>query len=316
MDNTKTTPKDFFMWAGAMVALYWSVVAFLGLVFDYINYSLPNALSYYRGDPYQSGISYEMASLIVLFPLFVLLMRLIHNDILKDPTRKNIWVRRWAIFLTLFAAGATMAGDLIWLLTAFLNGTDLTTAFLLKALVVFLVAAAGFMHFMADFWGYWEKYPVRGHLVGYAAGILVLITIVAGFFIVGTPAQARLQRLDVDKVNDLQNIQSQVISYWQSKRSLPATLGDVSNPVSGYGSIPVDPQTNAPYEYKVTGALSFELCATFNTEGVGNNYMNEGYYPESVPYGDKTMMAGNWNHIAGHTCFDRTIDPDFYPKNN
>ena len=160
MDNKpKTTPKDFFLWAGAMVALYWSVVAFLGLVFDYINYAFPNATSYsyYPSNPYQSGISYEMASLIVLFPLFVVLMRVIHTDIVRDPSRSEIWVRRWALFLTLFVAGATMAGDIIVLLTSFLNGSDLTTAFLLKIALVFLVAAAGFMHFIADYRGYWEK---------------------------------------------------------------------------------------------------------------------------------------------------------------
>src|ERR1700690_4073604 len=149
MDKPKATPKDFFLWAGAMVAFYWSVIAFLGLVFDYINYAFPNPLSYYPPDPYQSSISYEMASIIVLFPLFVVLMRLIHNDIKRDSSRAQIWVRRWALFLTLFVAGFTMAGDLIWLLTAFLNGTDLTAAFLLKAALVFLVAAAVFMHFIA-----------------------------------------------------------------------------------------------------------------------------------------------------------------------
>ena len=80
MDNTKprTTPKDFFLWAGAMVSLYVSVFSFLGLVFDYLNYAFPNPLlqSFYA-DPYQGSISYEIASLIVMFPLFFVLMRVI-----------------------------------------------------------------------------------------------------------------------------------------------------------------------------------------------------------------------------------------------
>jgi hypothetical protein len=311
MDKPRTTPKDFFLWAGAMVALYWSVVAFVGLLFDYINYALPSATSYVPVDPYQSGISYEMASLIILFPLAIILMRVIHADIRKDPSRSDIWVRRWALFLTLFVAGATMAGDLIVLLTSFLNGSDLTTAFLLKIAVVFLVAAAGFMHFLADFRGYWDSYPRRAHMVGYATGVLVLATIIAGFFIVGTPGEARKMRLDVQKVADLQSVQSQVVYYWQQKKALPMSLADLHDSISGYRA-PVDPQTNQPYEYIKTGPLSFQLCADFNAAGSNNNAM-EGRYPTSIamPYA-KGGMLDNWQHAAGRTCFERVIDPALY----
>src|SRR3989338_4869378 len=155
MDKPKITAKDFFLWAGAMVAFYWSVLAFIFLIFDYINYAFPNPLSYYPSDPYQSGISYEMASLIVLLPLYLFLMRLIRKDIVTDPSRKEIWVRRWALILTLFIAGIAIAVDLIMLLTTFLNGEALTTAFLLKVLIIFLIAGAVFMHFIADLKGHW-----------------------------------------------------------------------------------------------------------------------------------------------------------------
>lgn len=301
MDNAKTTPKDFFLWAGAMVSFYWSVVAFLGLIFDYINYAFPNALSYYPSDPYQSGISYEMASIIVLFPLFVILMRVIRADIQKDPSRSQIWVRRWALFLTLFIAGATMAGDIIVLLTSFLNGSDITTAFLLKILVVFLVAAMTFMHFIADYRHYWEKNPSRAHMVGYAAGALALLTIIAGFFIVGTPQHARQMRLDSQRVDDLQSIQSQIVMFWRTKQALPAQLPDLNDSVSVY-SVPSDPQTGASYEYQATGAQTFRLCATFTTQSLERS---------SRLY--TTDSSDSWAHAAGRVCFDRTIDPDRYP---
>src|ERR1035437_4871969 len=220
MDKPKTTAKDFFLWAGAMVAFYWSVIAFIMLTFDYINYAFPNALSYYPVDPYQSGISYEMASIIVLLPIYLLLMWLIHKDIANDPSRNEIWVRRWALILTLFVAGIAMAVDLITLLTTFLNGEALTAAFLLKVLIIFLIAAGVFMHFIADLKGYWDAFPKRRNMVRVGVAILAVATIVAGFFIVGTPAQARLQRFDAQKVSDLQNIQSQVVSYWQAKQKL------------------------------------------------------------------------------------------------
>lgn len=315
MDKPKATPKDFFLWAGAMVAFYWSVVAFLGLVFDYINYAFPNPLDYYPADPYQSGISFEMASIIVLFPLFVVLMRFIHNEIKKDASRGQIWVRRWALFLTLFVAGVTMAGDLIWLLAAFLNGTDLTVAFLLKAALVFLVAAAVFMHFIADLWGYWEQYPERGHYVGYAAGVLAFAVIIAGFFIVGTPMQAKLYRFDAQKVSDLQQIQSQIVYIYQQKQKLPAGLAELNDSISNF-TVPVDPQSGAAYEYKVVATHSFQLCASFNAESrVTDMYANRTVpIAAPAPYGVTGKdLGGSWQHGSGNVCFLRTIDPLLYP---
>lgn len=310
MDKPKTTPKDFFLWAGAMVALYWSVVAFVGLLFDYINYAFPNPTSYFPVDPYQSGISYEMASLIVLFPLAVVLMRVIHRNIRTDSTRRDIWVRRWAIFLTLFVAGATMAADLIILLTSFLNGSDLTVAFLLKILIVFLVAAAAFMHFMAEYWGYWDKYPSRAHMVGYATGLLAVLTILAGFYVVGTPAHARQLRLDQQKIDDLQNIQSQVLGFWQTKQMLPHQLSELNDSISGF-SVPVDPVTGAAYEYTTTGTYGFRLCATFAQPSTQNASPNRGKVMPASPYG--VGVSDNWAHSKGRACFDRTIDPTRYP---
>jgi len=312
MDKPKTTAKDFFLWAGAMVAFYWSVIAFILLTFDYINYVFPNALSYYPADPYQSGISSEMASVIVLLPLYLLLMRLIHRDAARDSSRNDIWVRRWALILTLFVAGIAMAVDLIMLLTTFLNGEALTTAFLLKVLVIFLIAAGVFMHFIADLKGYWDAYPARRNMVRIGVVVLAAATIIAGFFIVGTPAEARLARFDAQKVSDLQNIQSQVVYYWQAKQVLPKTITDLNNSLA-YGPLPVDPQTSEAYVYQATGALSFKLCATFNAESRINQAVYRTEPMAVMPSGSKGALQDNWQHSAGEVCFDRTIDPAFYP---
>lgn len=308
MDKPKTTAKDFFLWAGAMVAFYWSVIAFASLVFDYINYAFPNALSYYPVDPYQSSISYEMASIIVLLPIFLLLMRLIQGDIAHDPSRKEIWVRRWALILTLFIAGVAMATDLITLLTTFLNGEALTIAFLLKVFIIFLIAGGVFIHFIADLRGYWDAFPQRRRMVRVGVAVLAAVTIVAGFFIVGTPGQARLARYDAQKVSDLQNIQSQVTTYYQAKQKLPSTIVDLNNSLS-YGPVPVDVQTGTSYGYEMTGTLSFKLCAEFNASG-------RAAYPQAIattPVSGKQITPDNWQHGSGQVCFDRTIDPSFYP---
>ena len=317
MDKPKTTAKDFFLWAGVLVSFYWSVIAYTFLVFDYINYTFPNPLAYYPADPYQSGISGEMASVIVLLPVFLLLMYLIHKDAERDPSRKEIWVRRWAIILTVFLAGAAMVGDLITLLTTFLSGEELTTAFLLKVLVIILVAAGVFLHFLAELKNYWDENPSRRQMVRVGVAVLAVVTIGAGFFIVGTPAEARLARYDAQKVNDLQNIQSQIVYFWQAKQKLPGTITDLNNSLN-YGPVPVDPQTGKPYVYQPGEGLSFKLCADFNTASRANpSALTETRAVEPAPVGlggkDLMMQTDNWQHGAGRVCFERTIDPAFYP---
>ncbi|MBI2096513.1 MAG: hypothetical protein HYT43_02685 [Candidatus Taylorbacteria bacterium] len=316
MDKPRITAKDFFLWAGAMVTFYWSVIAYILLTFDYINYAFPNPLAFYPSDPYQSGISYEMASIIVLLPLYLVLMRFIRRDIARDPSRMDIWVRRWALILTLFVAGVAVTVDFIVLLTTFLNGEALTTAFLLKVLVIFLVAGAVFLHFIADMRGYWTAFPDRKRLVVIGVSVLAVATIVSGFFIVGTPGQARLARFDAQKVSDLQNIQSQVVYYWQAKQKLPGMITDLNNSLN-YGPVPADPQSGEPYVYQPGEGLSFKLCAMFNAESRGSQ--NVYYEPRAmmpVPAGGKGMMQDNWQHGMGQVCFERIIDPAFYPPLN
>lgn len=307
MDKPKITPKDFFLWAGAILTFYWSVIAAILLIFDYINYTFPNVLVS-LSDPYASGISLEMASIIVLLPAYMFLMHLIRKDAITDPSRNDIWVRRWAIILTLFVAGAAIAGDLITLLTTFLNGEELTISFLLKTLVILLVAAGVFMHFIADLKGYWDAFPARKQAVSIGVAILAVVIIVSGFFIVGTPQQARTARYDTERVQALQNIQYRVTSYWQAKRALPASISDLADPLQ-YGPLPTDPKTGASYVYKKTDTLTFELCATFGAVG-GEEYRYA--HPEAVSV-ELLGTQDDWQHGAGEVCFSRTIDPSFFP---
>jgi hypothetical protein len=251
-------------------------------------------------------MSYEMATLIVLFPLFLVLMRFIRATIAENPGRAELWVRRWALFLTLFIAVATVAGDLITLIMYFFNG-DVTLRFGLKVLVILLVAGGGFLHFLADLHGYWQKNPRKARTVGYAVALLILVTIVSGFFIIGTPWQARLYRYDDQKVSDLQSIQYQVVSYWQAKEKLPTSLTDLSDALSG-SVAPIDPQSGTPYEYQAKGNLSFELCANFNAPMQPSSLSSR-----AIPAAPGSASGDSWQHGAGRTCFTRIIDPERYP---
>lgn len=305
--GARTTPRDFFLWAGAVIALYGSVFSFIALLFEYINSTFPDPLAYYS-DPYSSGARAAMAGVIVLVPTTVVLLRLIRQSITKDKTKAEVWVRRWALVLTIFLAVGTIVIDLITLLTTFLGG-ELSIRFGLKVAVVLLTALAVFAYAYADLKRFWVSHARIATLFGAGVLLAAVVAVVSGFFIIGTPQDNRLKRFDQQKVNDLQSLQWQIISEYQQKGVLPSKLDALADDIANF-QIPVDPQTQEAYGYTVTGTHSFELCATFNRPTPETK--GRGAYPTyDVSYPDQ--KNDTWTHGTGETCFSRTIDPDRYP---
>jgi hypothetical protein len=305
--DSRTTPKDFFLWLGAIIALYASIFSLVTLLFEYINYTYPDPLAGYP-DPYGGAMRAAMATAIVLVPTAILLLRVIRSVTDKDPSKLHIWVRRWALVLTIFIASATVVIDLITLVTTFLGG-EITIRFTLKAAVILLAGVGIFLHFLADMKGYWETEPRRSAIVGIGFAIMALVIVVSGFLVVGTPQHARLIRYDDQKVQDLQSIQYELTNYYQLKRTVPQTLSQLTDPLSGF-TVPTDTQRNADYEYAPVSATSFTLCATFNE--VSSDTSGRGSYPSSPNYYGGGVDQ-NFAHSVGRQCFTRTIDPAKYP---
>src|SRR6202043_1385867 len=97
--NAKTTPKDFFLHLGAVIALYSSAIALMNLAFMIADSLLPDSLS---GSPFTGSIVWPISILIVLVPILYVLEWLIARDLVQMPEKRTVWVRRWRIYLTLF----------------------------------------------------------------------------------------------------------------------------------------------------------------------------------------------------------------------
>ncbi|MFZ2484600.1 MAG: DUF5671 domain-containing protein [Minisyncoccia bacterium] len=300
--QNKITAKDFFLHIAAIILLYAGTVALLNILFNVINVAFPQVTQYnYYSSP---SISFPVATLIVVFPLFLFLANLLRKGYALDPSQKEYPVRKGLIYLTLFIAGGVLAGDLVTLIYYFLDGQELTTAFLLKILSVLVVTGSIFGYYMDDLKD--RLTGGRRNIWRVVAAVLVVGSIVAGFSVLGTPATQRAYRYDSQKVSDLQTIQWQLINYYQQKGALPTMLEQLEDPISG-SSVPLDPQGQS-YEYKKNNNLSFELCATFNKES--QNTTSSVTRPVTL---DGKMLDENWQHDAGNQCFSRTIDPQLYP---
>ncbi|MAZ67708.1 hypothetical protein CL652_02990 [bacterium] len=305
-EKLKVTPKDFFMWLGAMVALYFSVGSFIALTFEYIE-RLVGDTAIIGYDPYSGGIQFAIASLIVIFPVYIALTRMLNQDIRKDPLKKELWVRRWLVFLAVFVAGIAILADLIVLINTFLSGEEITAAFLLKVITVLVVAAGVFYYYISDIKGKWENRESLSKTIAAAVSLVVLVSIMAGFFIMGSPYTQRLLRYDQQRINDLQGIQYQVTNYYQTTERLPESLDELKNPLVG-AQIQVDPETGDDYEYTKTGNLAFELCATFSLPLPAFDIDKADLSDWRVR--DLQQTTQDWPHGEGRTCFEREVDPE------
>ena len=75
-------------------------------------------------------------------------------------------------------------------------------------------------------------------LLVWAVSFGVLASIVGGFFIMGSPFTLRMKRFDERRVNDLQNIQYQVVNFYQRKGVLPNNLDELKDPIAGFNIPP------------------------------------------------------------------------------
>jgi hypothetical protein len=134
---------------------------------------------------------------------------------------------------------------------------------------------------------------------------VVILAVIVGVIVVGSPTSERARQFDARRVSDLQSIQSQVVTRWQRTGNLSPSLDALRDEVSGF-IVPVDPESGAAYEYYPAASTTFQLCATFATEQLTE--------PSALPYGAARPLGDDvWNHPAGRHCFSRTIDPAVYP---
>ena len=307
----KNTPRDLFLHLLVVVTLYWSAISFVTLIWQAINNYFPDTLSrinYYASNYSSSLIRFHVSAIIIVFPVFIIVSWYLNKIYRRETEVRDSKMRKWLIYLTLFIASLIIMGDLVFTINTFLGG-EITARFILKALSVLLVAGVIFGYYLNDVRK--EIPTASAKYFAWLSGVLVLAVLVLSFIVIGSPNTARLLQFDQQKISDLQNIQSQVVNYWQRKGTMPANLSNLNDTISGYKA-PVDYQTNAQYEYILKDSinLSFELCANFNFSSLPRKTDVVDY-----PYPLNNEISQNWEHNKGTICFQRTIDKQLYPVN-
>jgi hypothetical protein len=122
-------------------------------------------------------------------------------------------------------------------------------------------------------------------LLAIGATTAVLVAVVAGLVVTGSPGTQRMLRQDERRVSDLRRLANSVSRHYDQTRNLPDTLDDLVDG-QNLSQLPRDPATDEPYGYEALAATRFRLCAEFALEA------------------RTEIVADFWTHDAGPECFD------------
>tara|TARA_R110002020_G_scaffold83397_1_gene206887 strand:+ start:280152 stop:280805 length:654 start_codon:yes stop_codon:yes gene_type:complete len=125
-----------------------SLGSLLFALVDYVFADKADAGGYiyrYQDAQVRSGIS----GVLVATPIFLWLGYILRGARERSPELQRSRIRKWLTYLSLVIAGCTLVGDATSLVYNFLGG-GLTVRFVLKSLIVGLIAGAIFMYFISD----------------------------------------------------------------------------------------------------------------------------------------------------------------------
>jgi len=234
----------------------------------------------------QGSVKFGIAALIIAGPIFFVISKIITKRIGDGKIALESVVRKWLTYIVLFFAAATIIGDLITLVVNFLGG-DFTSSFLLKVLVVLLIAGGIFGYYFWDM----RRTEVASDInkkAMIACIVVVTATFIAGFFIIDSPAVSRQKTIDQQVVNNMQTIDNSIQNYFSESGNLPKKLEDLQATKFSFGI-----QNIKGIAYKIESESSYQLCGEFLRSS-----LDDATSPNE-PY------INDWRHDVGSYCFAR-----------
>ncbi len=287
--------RDAFLYLLSFSTLATWSSALGSMLFRFIERWFPDAVTSNQVYNLRSAVTWQMASVAVAFPIFLLVMRTILREAQIHPERLQSSVRKWLTYIALLLTAGAVICDLIWFFDYFLTG-ELTSRFLLKALTVMAICGTIFVYYLSSL--RWDRKTnvaqakSRSLKFGIGAAAAVIITFCIGLGVAGTPHQQRHAEADRRRVEDLRGIAFAIYSWHKraevekSSPPLPPALfalesrGIIARQIA-------DPETKSLYEYHVKSDADYELCATFSDAGEA----------------DRLPVTQFWHHGRGRTCF-------------
>lgn len=261
-------PREAFVHLLSFMTLaVWSLAAG-SLWFTLIDIWFPDPAVQAMLDPL-AGMARDLACVLVAFPVFMLVMRAVWRELLRQPTQADSALRRWLTYLALLLAAGTLIGDLVAFVEHLLRG-EITARFAAKVVVVLALAGGVFWFYLRSVQpgGRGASFRRHGRAGAAAAAGWVALTLVLSFAKFGSPAMQRLSASDDRRSEDLEAIANVIWVRWTSARGpeapvLPQSIKEL--PESAALRL-ADPISGQPYRYSPLGGARYELCAGFQSD--------------------------------------------------
>ncbi len=288
--------RDAFYHLLTFAGLYTVVISFLVLAYAYINRWLPDVAlePYATEEGFRTSIRWSLSAIIVAYPLFIWISRILLAELKTHPEKVSGGVRRWLTYLTLFIAASVLMGDVIALIFSLLNG-EMTLRFFLKALVVFVVTGSTFLYYFQSLRIEPAALSVLNKKYGSVATVAVLASFIYGLILAGSPGTERLRKIDAQRVNDIRTIAEATLDLvygpdrWSKPvssgplKALPKSLDEIAAQSERQRVAVIDGEGN-PYIYSVVDRTHFSVCTVFSFE-------------------NREQYAPFWDHPSGKHCF-------------
>lgn len=260
------TARDTFLYAILFTALAFTAVNLVHLLHGIIDLvvSDPTDRNYIASRAHRH-IRWAIATLAVATPVYIAMTIFTERREAEASRRGGSLVRKWVTYIALFLSALAFFADLTYVIYNFLAG-EITTRFLLKALVVGAVAGTVFSFYLRNV----EANRPRARFFLAGTAVVVVAAIVAGLTGGGVPSQARQDRFDAMRYRSLKEIAAHLTCAPRNaeERVLPKVLSSSTLSAHCNGAYIsedylTDPETGRPYTYRRKNDREFSVCAKF-----------------------------------------------------
>ncbi|MDD5071635.1 MAG: DUF5671 domain-containing protein [Patescibacteria group bacterium] len=296
METKNNAAKFAFFYMLSLVALIFMALTSGMIVFQIINKNIPDVLNLYQGRFSPSQLKFAISALIISAPIFYICLWRIYKSLLSGALDKDSGIRKWLTYFILLISSVVMLGWLIGTINSFLDG-ELTTKFILKAITAIFIAAAVFTFYFYDIRR--ENVQEKNRVVQvyfYASLVLVIAVFTASLFIVESPTETRNRKFDNFILDNFNNIDMAIASYYKEFGELPESLNELKSEYSYLGEDAIkDPASKILFDYRAVDNNTYELCATFMASNKDEDAAEYSYYKD------------RWAHDAGYQCLQQKV---------
>lgn len=139
--------RDAFFYLLNFITLSFWTIALGQIGYIAIAHAFPDAAAPATYQSLRDQISWQLATVLVTFPIFVLVHSRIRRELSQRPDLYDSGVRKWLTYLALVLAALVVLSDGVWFVQALLRG-ELTIRFLLDSIVLLVLGGGIFGYYL------------------------------------------------------------------------------------------------------------------------------------------------------------------------